>query len=222
MENVKNRYNRENLSSIVANYIKESILSGVYKEGDHILESEVAFKLGISRAPVREAIKELEKEGIVTLIPRKGTYVTKFTIEDIKEIFDIRLLLENDIINILIKEDKLNDRDFKHLEYLVKDMVNVRNSNKSDKNKAILINVKDTEFHKYLWQKSGSKRRVKILEDIFFQLRIAMLFDTNETGNLLLTATDHYDIIDNLRNKDIEMSKQSLRNHIFSYKEGRF
>ena len=67
-------FTRDNLSGVVVDYIKESILSGKYKEGEHILETEVAFELGISRAPVREGIKELEKEGIVTTIPRKGTY----------------------------------------------------------------------------------------------------------------------------------------------------
>ena len=90
--------NRENLSSVVGDYIKEAILAGTYKEGDRILETEVALKLGISRAPVREGIKELAKEGVVTIIPRKGTHVTKFNVNDIKEVFDIRLLLENDIL----------------------------------------------------------------------------------------------------------------------------
>jgi len=221
-ENDINIFNRENLSSIVVNYIKESILSGIYKEGDHILETEVAQKLGISRAPVREAIKELEKEGIVTTFPRKGTFVTKFSMDDIKEIFDIRLLLENDIISILINENKLSEKDFKHLQSLVEAMTDIGKSDINDLNKCILINLKDMEFHTYLWQKSGSKRRVKILKDIFFQLRIAMLYDTNETGDLLLTATDHYYIIESLKSKDLEKSKNALREHIICYKEGIF
>lgn len=214
--------NRENLSSVVGDCIKESILAGTYKEGDRILETEVALKLGISRAPVREGIKELAKEGVVTIIPRKGTYVTKFSVEDIKEVFDIRLLLENDILKILIDEDKLTEKDFNHLEDLIEEMVRTASSTMDVLDKSIMINLKDMEFHRYIWEKSGSKRRVKILEDMFFQLRMAMLYDTNETGDLYTTATDHYEIIDSLKSKDLEKCKKALREHIISYKRGTF
>jgi len=212
-------YQRDNLCSIVVNYIKEMILTGEYKEGDHILESVVANRLGISRAPVREGIKELENEGIVTILPRKGTYVTKFAMEDIKEVFDIRLLMENNILEILINENKLQEQDFDALESIVNSMVNIVKGTEDIKNKSLLLNMKDMEFHRFIWRKSGSLRRVAILEGLFFQLRIAMLYDTNETGNLLVTATDHYEIIKHLRNKDLEKCKKALREHIISYKE---
>ncbi len=215
-------YQRENLCRVVADYIKEAILEGIYREGDHILETEVAQALGISRAPVREGIKELEKEGILTIVPRKGTFMTKFTIEDIKEVFDIRLLLENDILELLMTEDKLSEKDFAALEIIVEDMVTIVNSSGDPVKKAIMLNSKDMEFHRYIWKKSGSKRRIEILERLYFQLRIAMFYDTNETGNLLITATDHYEIIKNLRSRDLENCKKALRDHIILYKEGRF
>lgn len=215
-------YQRDNLCSVVVDYIKELILSGAYRAGDHVLESEVALKLGISRAPVREGLKELEKEGIVTVLPRKGTYITKFTLEDIKEVFDIRLLLEDNILEMLISENKMTEEDFNTLETIVNDMVKIANSKEEDLNKAILINMKDMEFHKFIWQKSGSRRRVEILSGIFFQLRMAMLYDTNRTGDLFATATDHYEIIKHLRNKNIDKCKRALREHISFYKEGMY
>lgn len=215
-------YNRENLSGVVVNYIKEAILAGSYKEGDHILETAVAIKLGISRAPVREGLKELEKEGIVTTIPRKGTYVTRFKVKDIKEVFDIRLLLENSILEILINENKLTEQDFINLEILIAEMVEIANSDMDESKKSIAMNYKDIEFHRYLWIKSDSQRRVKILDGIFFQLRIAMLYDTNESGDLLRTATDHINILTYLKNKDIGGCLIALREHIISYKEGKF
>lgn len=213
-----NIYKRENLNDIVVDYIKESILSGTYKAGDRILENEVAMKLNISRAPVREGIRQLEKEGIVTVIPRKGAHVTKFDIEDIKEVFDIRLLFENNIIEILINEDKLSEKDFIFLEKLVEKMVQIANSDTDNSEKSIKINLKDIDFHRYIWQKSGSKRRVNILEGIFFQLRMAMLYDTKATDDLYTTASDHYEIIESLRNKDINRCKKALKEHIITYK----
>lgn len=219
---VPDRYQRDNLCSVVVDYIKEMILARVYKEGEHIFEAEVAMKLGISRGPVREGLKDLEKEGIVTVISRKGTYVTKFLIEDIKEIFDIRLLLEDNIIEILINENRLTEQDFRVLESIIEDMVDIAKKTEDFIQKTIKINMKDMEFHMYIWQKSGSKRRVDILKGIFFQIKMAMLYDTNETGNLMITATDHYEIIKFLRNKDLANCKKALRNHIISYRDGKF
>lgn len=210
---------RANLSRIVVDYIKESILSGIYKEGDHILETDVANTLGISRAPVREAMKELEKEGIVQTQPRRGTFVTKFSVEDIKEVFEIRMLLENNIIKMLIYDNILTEEDYSKLEDLVVDMEDIVNSNESDLQKSISLNIKDMEFHRYLWNRSGSKRRVQILEQIFFQLRMAMLYDTNETGDLSKTATDHYEIINALKGKDIAKCKTALQKHIITYED---
>lgn len=208
---------RGNLNSTVVEFIKESILIGRYKEGDRIIETEVSETLGISRAPVREGLRDLEQEGIVTTIPRKGTFVTEYHEEDIKEIFDIRLLLENNINKILIYEDKLKMEDFKLLENLVNEMKSIAESNLDENNKFLLINQKDMEFHRYIWNKSGSQRRVKLLESIFFQLRVAMLYDMNETGDLVKSAMDHIDIIEALKSKDIEKCKYALRNHIISY-----
>ncbi len=216
------RYHRENLCSVVVEYIKEKILTGQYERGERILETEVAQALGISRAPVREGIKELDNEGIVTIVPRKGTFVSKFTLEDIKEVFDIRLLLENNIIEILINEERLNDKDFITLENIVQEMINVVNTPGDMTKKSLMLNERDVDFHRYIWNKSGSKRRVEILEKMHFQLRMAMLYDTKETGDLLVTAIDHYEIIKHLKNKDLENCKKALKEHIISYKKGRF
>lgn len=224
MNEVAQKYlgKQQSLSSLVVDYVKESILAGVYKEGHHLLETELANTLGISRAPVREAIKELEKEGIVQTLPRKGTFVTRFTLEDIKEVFDIRMLMENNIFKILVYEDRLKENDFQHLEELVSEMETIAGSTLGLTEKSIMINMKDMEFHRFLWDKSGSKRRVKILEGIFFQLRMAMLYDTNETGDLTKTATDHYQIIEALRSKDIPKCKSALAEHIITYNENPF
>ncbi len=208
---------KKNLPSIVVDFIKEAILTGKYREGHHLLETEIAMTLGISRAPVREAIRELENEGIVQTFPRKGTFVTRFTLEDIEEVFDIRMLLENNIFKILIHENKLSEEDFLALEQLVMEMEKIAESTMELTEKSLQLNVKDMEFHRFLWRKSGSLRRVRMLESIFFQLRMAMLYDTNETGDLSKTATDHYRIIEALRSQDIEQCKAALAEHITTF-----
>ena len=88
--------------------------------------------------------------------------------------------------------------------------------------KTLMLNQQDMAFHRYIWQLSQSKRRVQILEGLFFQLRMAMMYDTNETGDLMTTAADHYAILHHLRQGNLEEAKQSLREHIVSYKEDTF
>ena len=71
------------------------IFGGVLKPNDGVTESEIASQMGISRAPVREALRELQKDGLIVSYPRKGTYVADITEEDLKEIYTLRALLES-------------------------------------------------------------------------------------------------------------------------------
>lgn len=219
---LEGRFKRENLSEIVIEYIKEQIITGRYEEGDHIPETEIANELGISRAPVREGIRELQNMGIIEFIPRKGNYVSAFTDEDKKEIFDIRLLLEGDMIELIIKENKLRDDDFKYLASIVDEMLHISMADGDMMKKAVALSKKDIEFHKYIWDRSGSKRRAEILEKLHFQLQMAMIYDTKLSGDLQMTAKEHYEIIEYLKLGDIQSCKNALRGHIVSYRDGVF
>lgn len=215
-------YEKKNLSEIVVDFIKHKILTGEYKEGDHISEVKVADELNISRAPVREGIKELQNQGLIKFLPRKGNYVTRMTLEDVKEVFDIRLLLEYSVIEILINEKKLKASDFELLIEIVNKMVEVAKTPGGLEDKTFQINELDMTFHKFLWEKSDSKRRVKILTDMYLLLQVAMVFDTKMTGNLEITASDHYIIIEHLKAGNILECKKALKDHIISYRKGIF
>ncbi len=106
------QFKHQSLSDKVAEYLKREIFLENYQGGDHILEAKVAKELDVSRAPVREAIKELEKEGLIETIPRKGSFVASFNKEDIKEVFEIRVLLESRMMEIIIENDLLKEEDF--------------------------------------------------------------------------------------------------------------
>ena len=205
---------RNNLSTIVVDYLKDKILSGDYVGGERIVETDVANGLGISRAPVREGIKELVNEGLIRSIPRKGNFVAKFSMEDIMEIFEIRLLLENSVLDIIIEGNKLSAHDIAKLSEIVDEMVAIAQEEEDIVRKTIKVNEKDIEFHSFLWQRSGSNRRMKILQDLHFQIRRAMVIDTKLTADLEKTARDHYDIIKYLECGDSAKCKQALKEHI--------
>lgn len=219
---IQDRFKRENLSDLVIDYIKEMIINGKYAEGEHIPETEIARELGISRAPVREGIKELQNLGVIEFIPRRGNFVSRYSIEDKKEIFDIRLLIESDMLEILINNNKLQEADFARLTKIVDEMLMITKGEGDIMQKAVLMSKKDIEFHRYIWTKSGSKRRTEILENLHFQLRMAMLYDTKLSGDLQMTAEEHYDIIRCLKKGALECCKTVLRQSIYSYKSGVF
>ncbi|MDA8220947.1 GntR family transcriptional regulator [Desulfosporosinus sp.] len=208
----------ENLSSLVVDYIKNKIFKGQFKEGDHVTEVKIAEELGISRAPVREGIRELQNQGLMKSVPRKGNFIVRMGLDDVREIFDIRLLLENSVLEMIIKEKKLTEANYNSLTQIIDQMVTIANGHGDDAEKIVKINQKDMEFHGFLWEKSGSKRREKILRDLYGQLQMAMVIDTQLTGDLGVTAKDHYDIIKYLKLGDLENCKSALKNHISTYK----
>jgi len=213
------QFKHQSLSDKVAEYLKREIFLENYQGGDHILEAKVAKELDVSRAPVREAIKELEKEGLIETIPRKGSFVASFNKEDIKEVFEIRVLLESRMMEIIIENDLLKEEDFCHLENLVEEMLLIVKEEIPEDEKAVELNEKDIAFHKYLWGKTNRKFTQRILKIIHNQLKLAMIIDARKEDSLEASAREHYLIIENLRNKDLEKVQKSLIDHIVSYNE---
>ena len=82
------------LRDLVFEALKDAILTQKLHPGERLLESELADELGVSRTPVREAIRKLEQEGLVVMIPRKGAYVDGISLKDIHEVYEIRAALE--------------------------------------------------------------------------------------------------------------------------------
>ena len=80
-------YQELSLSSRVFQKIRDNILNGTYKEQEELRETTIGKELGVSRTPVREALRQLELEGLVTIIPNKGAYVTGITSKDVKDIY---------------------------------------------------------------------------------------------------------------------------------------
>ena len=87
-------YQDRSLRGRVFRKLREDILSGVYQERDELREITIGEELGVSRTPVREALRQLELEGLIRIVPNKGAYVTGITVKDVKDIYMIRSLLE--------------------------------------------------------------------------------------------------------------------------------
>lgn len=98
------------LRDVVFNTLRQAILKGDLKPGERLLEIALAERLGVSRTPVREAMRKLEQEGLVVMIPRRGAQVASITEKDLNDVLEVRIALENVAIEKackLITEDEL-------------------------------------------------------------------------------------------------------------------
>ena len=98
-----NRLEIKSLTAVVLDDIRRRILTGGFRPGERITESEVAAKLGISRSPVREAFRVLEREGLIATLPRKGSFITEISPEDVEELFELREILECHAVDCIKK-----------------------------------------------------------------------------------------------------------------------
>ncbi|MPL94328.1 hypothetical protein SDC9_40481 [bioreactor metagenome] len=211
-------FEKDTLSERVADYIRRQILyMDTFRDGDHILETDIAEKLDVSRATVREALKDLETQGIVEIIPRKGTYVAAFDHKDMIEILELRCMCEAYIFETLLAENMLDDQDFAVLEKIIDEMVQVsRSSGEKGLSRSMAFSAKDLEFHGYLWKKSGRRWFCKVLSDNYYRLRLAMMQDLMLESNMEQSAVMHYDILGALKAGNLSDAKAYLRKHILT------
>lgn len=207
----------ETVTSKVVDYLRNQILiSKTFKKGDKIVESEIAEKLEISRAPVREALHHLESQGLVESIPRRGTFVSDLSVEAMEEIYDLRYLLEGSIYETLVTKHLMTENDYTHLSAIIEDMVNTAKSDMVWEEKVLTFFRKDIEFHHYTWMKAERPKTRKILTDLYHQLELGMLDDLSHEKNLEETAHSHYKILEYLKAGDIENLKQSRSWSLFA------
>ena len=147
------------LRDLVFNTLRQAILKGELKPGERLMEIQLAEELGVSRTPVREAIRKLELEGYVIMMPRRGTYVANLSIRDINEVFEIRTSLES-LSNGLAAERITNEE----LEQLQRLLVEIGNDiEKNDMEKIVEV---DTKFHDLLYQASRNQRLIGIISNL--------------------------------------------------------
>ena len=135
---------RATLQFKVTTKLRDLILTGEFKMGDRLMQEEWANKLGVSRMPLREALRQLEVEGLVRIEPRRGAVVTPVSIEDIEEIYELRAILEGEAI--LKSLPNLTDEDIEELEILYEEMVTL-NGDAKDMETFMRLN---RQFHQIL------------------------------------------------------------------------
>jgi DNA-binding GntR family transcriptional regulator len=146
------------LKSYVYNMLREAIVSGRYKPGSRLNESQLAREFNISRIPIREALMQLQEHGLVMNHERRGMFVTELTEEDVQRINSLRVVLEAEALKLC--QAKMTRQIAARLTALVEQMENWEASTEIDAAAA------DLEFHRTIWEASGNPYLSKTLDSL--------------------------------------------------------
>lgn len=195
------------LRDIVFKTLRNAIITGELEPGERLMEIQLAEKMGVSRTPVREAIRKLELEGLIVMIPRKGAHVADFTEKDIQDVLEIRAALE--ALATRLACDRLDERDFLKLQLAVTEYSYA--AKKQDVNEMI---KQDVEFHDIICQATGNDKLVQMFTNLKEQVeryRIAYLKNTTENAKV---ETEHLEILEALKNHDAQKASDLAISHI--------
>jgi len=198
----------ELLSKKVYHILKVRIIKGDFKPGEKILEVNIAEQLGVSRTPVREAIKGLAAEGLVKMNPNQGVVVINVSIEDLQEVLQTRRVLEGYAASVAA--EKISKEETKKLEKITKKM-----SICISKNDVVAYSELNAEFHNLILHVCGNKRLMKICNNLSssdHRFRIRSL--RNNPERLKYSLKEHQEILVALKKKDSEQTEKLSKKHI--------
>lgn len=195
------------LREVVCESLREAIRSGVLKPGERIMEIQLAEELGVSRTPVREAIRKLELEGYVVMMPRRGTYVASMSIRDINEIFEIRTALES--LSNGLAADHITDDELEHLQRLLVIIGGYIKEGNIEK-----IVETDIEFHDLMYHAARNERLVGIISNLRDQLTRFRTLSMSYPGRLEETLEEHRLIVEAIASGDRKAASKAAERHM--------
>lgn len=195
------------LSAKVFRKLRQDILSGKYEANDELKEISIGEELGVSRTPVREALRQLELEGLVSIVPNKGAFVVGVSLKDIRDIYEIRSLLEG----LCAKWAAANITSEQLAE--LEENVFLSEFHAGRENWEQILEL-DNRFHELLYEASGSKELIHVLRDYHQyvqRVRRITLSDKERVGN---STGEHKLIVEALKEHDAETAQKCAKLHI--------
>lgn len=193
----------------VFNKIREDILSGKYSQSEELKETSIGTELGVSRTPVREALRQLELEGLVTIIPNKGAYVNGISEKDIHDIYIIRSYLEGLCARWACEH--ITQEQIDELEEIV--YLSEFHAKKEHHEQIVEL---DNKFHQLIYDASDSKILNHVLSDFHHyvqRIRKITLASDNRAAN---SNKEHTAILDAIRQRDGEKAEFLAHEHIMN------
>mgnify|MGYP000954294396 CR=1 FL=1 len=200
------------LREVIFNTLRDAIIVGELKPGERLMEVQLAEKMGVSRTPVREAIRKLELEGLVNMVPRKGAHVADLSVKDIMDVLEVRASLDG--LATFLAAQRITEDELKELKRVQEQFTNyVGKDNLQGSIK------KDVEFHDIIYRSSRNEKLIQIANNLREQVqrfRVIYLKDYSSTKELI---KEHADIYEAILARDPETAQKVAQRHIKNQEE---
>ena len=190
--------------------IREDILKGKFKENEELREATLGKKLGVSRTPVREALRQLELEGLVHIIPNKGAYVTGITEKDVHDIYMTRSMLEG--LCARWAAEHISEEQIQEMEEVL-----LLTEYHLDRGNAEQLAELDGKFHEVLYDASQSRILRHILSDFHKYVQVARKRSVKKEDRAKKSLEEHREILNALRTGDADRAEELAHIHILNF-----
>ena len=195
------------LRDVVFNTLRQAILRGELQPGERLLEIHLANKLGVSRTPIREAIRKLELEGLVIMIPRKGAVVAEITEKSLRDVLEVRRALEE--LAVKLACEKIQADEIEELKVAAKEFEKALGTGD-----VTVYAEADVKFHDIIYRTTDNQRLIQLLYNLreqMYRYRVEYL-KREEVHETLLT--EHQHIIEMIEKQDEERAVEAVCKHI--------
>ncbi len=187
--------------------LQNDIINGKYKEGDSLIETKLSEELGVSRTPIREAIRQLELEGLVQSIPNKGAIVKGITVQDIEDIYTIRMMIEG--LAARWAAEKITDSELEQLKEIIE-----FEEFYTAKNDAVHLQQFDSRFHDIIFSASKSKPLMHTLSTFHHYVQTARIASLASPGRAQKALEEHRAILQAIAEHDPEKAEKLTTQHV--------
>ena len=195
------------LRDVVFNTLRQAILKGELEPGERLMEIQLAERLGVSRTPIREAIRKLELEGLVLMIPRKGAEVAKISARSLRDVLEVRRALEELAIELACQ--RMSEEEVGNLQKVQEDFKKA-----IAEGDAMKIAETDEHFHDVIYEGTQNAKLIQMLNNLreqMYRYRLEYIKDEDKRKILVL---EHEKILKTVRERKVAEAKEAVREHI--------
>ncbi|WP_251424903.1 GntR family transcriptional regulator [Veillonella agrestimuris] len=195
------------LREVVVETLRQAIQNGTLQPGERLMEIPLAEELGVSRTPIREAIRKLELEGFVIMVPRRGAYVANITLKDITQVFELRSALEE--LAAGLAAERITEEEIETLERMLVEIGEHMENKDIDR-----VVAADVAFHEVLYKASRNDRLVEIVHNLREQTYRFRSFSMNQPGRLRKTWEEHRLLVEAIASHNESQARKLARMHM--------
>jgi DNA-binding GntR family transcriptional regulator len=188
--------------------LRKQIINRSIPPGTRISDSRLSTRWNVSRTPIREVLRRLESEGLVTSYPHRGFIVNTITIQDIEQLYTIKINLEGLAGRLATPIISSDPKKLKILDGLCEDMESL-----FKKGDIETYTKKNDEFHYYIWNSCGNRWLIKILENLSSQVSRFIVKALQIPNRMKKSVKEHWEIHRNLKMRDSKGVEKAIANH---------